>query len=187
MPSGKTHDRITLWGLPWVVLLSLFGTRNATLALIISGMYLFGGLMFGPDLDIYSIQYKRWGWLRWLWLPYQKSLRHRSKLSHGFLVGTTLRLVYFLTVLLIVGMIGVAIAQLIWGFTWNWQAAGQETWLWLGENRDRCLAIFVGLELGAMSHALADAIGSRRKQWQKQQAQRQAQKAPQTRKRKFKP
>lgn len=192
MPSGKTHDRITLWGLPWVVLLALFCTRNATLALIISGMYLFGGLMFGPDLDIYSIQYKRWGWLRWLWLPYQKSLRHRSKLSHGFVVGTLLRLIYLLAILLIVGMISIAIAQLIWGFDWNWQAVSHATWRWLAEHRGRCFAVFVGLELGAMSHSIADAIGSRRKQWQKQNAQKQtaqhsAKQKSQTRKRKFKP
>ncbi|MEM8639990.1 MAG: metal-binding protein [Cyanobacteria bacterium P01_G01_bin.54] len=187
MPAGKTHDRITLWSLPGIVVLALFCTRNATLALIISGMYLFGGLMFGPDLDIYSLQYKRWGWLRWLWLPYQRSIRHRSRLSHGFMVGTCLRLVYFLSFCLLNGVVGVAIAQLLFGFTWNWQAVGQGIFATLREHGDRFFAVFVGLELGAMSHVLADHFDSRKKRLKKAKQARQAEKQAQIRNRKFKP
>ena len=71
MPSGKTHDLITLVLAPptfaaaWGLSGSLAVSTAATAAM------LFGGLMFGPDLDIQSRQYTRWGVLRFLWLPYR--------------------------------------------------------------------------------------------------------------------
>ena len=61
MPSGITHDRITLWTLPWIAGIGYGITHNGELTLILAGGFLFSGLMFGPDLDIHSIQYKRWG------------------------------------------------------------------------------------------------------------------------------
>src|ERR671917_2173971 len=95
MPSGKTHDMVTLvlapptfaaaWGLTGSVWLS----AAATVAM------LFGGLMFGPDLDIQSRQYTRWGPLRVLWWPYKVVFRHRSRWSHGIVFGTLIRVVYF--------------------------------------------------------------------------------------------
>src|SRR5918998_3916008 len=60
---------------------------------------LFGGLMFGPDLDIQSRQYTRWGVFRFLWLPYRAFFRHRSRWSHGIIFGTLIRVVYFALVL----------------------------------------------------------------------------------------
>src|SRR3982750_1204758 len=99
MPSGKTHDMVTLvlapptfaaaWGLTGSVWLS----AAATVAM------LFGGLMFGPDLDIQSRQYTRWGPLRFLWWPYKVIFRHRSRWSHGIVFGTLIRVVYFASVL----------------------------------------------------------------------------------------
>ncbi|AFY39543.1 Protein of unknown function DUF2227, metal-binding protein [[Leptolyngbya] sp. PCC 7376] len=168
MPSGRTHDRITLWGLPWVVAIAYILTRNGELTLIVGLAYLFSGLMFGPDLDIHSVQFKRWGMFRWIWLPYQKTLSHRSSLSHGFLVGTTLRVLYFSIFLLVVGIIGVAIAQGVWGFDWNWrsffvvggQQVQQNYWA-------EVLALFAGLETGAMSHSVSDWTGSTIKRFKK--------------------
>lgn len=171
MPSGRTHDRITLWGLPWVVAIAYGVTRDGELTLVIALAYLFSGLMFGPDLDIHSVQFKRWGLLRWIWLPYQKTLRHRSRLSHGFIVGTTVRVMYFSLILGVAGMVGVAIAQGIFGFTWNWQtlmlSGGQQIKYHYGAE---LLALFVGLETGSMSHSLSDWLGStiklvRKKGW----------------------
>ena len=98
MPSGKTHDMVTFalapptfaaaWGLTGSVALS----AAATVAM------LFGGLMFGPDLDIQSRQYTRWGPLRFLWWPYKVIFRHRSRWSHGIIFGTLIRVVYFAAV-----------------------------------------------------------------------------------------
>jgi uncharacterized metal-binding protein len=161
MPSGRTHDRITLWLLPWVVGLSLLITRRAELTLLMAGGFLFSGLMFGPDLDIYSIQYQRWGVLRLIWWPYRSLLRHRSWLSHGPIVGTTLRIVYFLAFLLFLGGIILGIVQLIWGTAANWLELGKKLVLLLVKQYPHYLiALGVGLELGSLSHALSDSLGS---------------------------
>jgi uncharacterized metal-binding protein len=172
MPSGRTHDRVTLWSLPWIVGGSFAITRNGELTLIVGSAFLFSGLMFGPDLDIYSVQYKRWGWLRWLWLPYQKTLRHRSQLSHGPIVGTTLRIAYLGGCLGLMGILGVAVGQSIGDFAWNWHAFAQQSVQWLGIYRREAIALVVGLELGAMSHALADWLGSTYRPLQKKRGKK---------------
>jgi len=78
--------------------------------------------MFGPDLDLHSVQYKRWGPLL-LWIPYQNSTP--SLLSHGLIVGTTLRVLYLASWLGILGIFGLGIAQLVWDVGWNWQLLAQ--------------------------------------------------------------
>ncbi|MCW6035197.1 metal-binding protein [Spirulina subsalsa FACHB-351] len=167
MPSGRIHDRVTLWSLPWIAGGAFAVTRSGELTLIITGGFLFSGLMFGPDLDIYSVQFKRWGKLRWLWIPYQKALSHRSKLSHGFLIGTILRVVYLGVIVWGVSLLGIAIAQLIWGFAWNWQRVVVSSWQNFPHYQAEAIALFVGLELGAMSHSLADWTGSTHKRIQR--------------------
>ena len=164
MPSGRTHDRITFGLFPLIVGGSYWLTQSWISTALGAGGFLFSGLMFGPDLDIYSVQYKRWGWLRWLWLPYQKFMPHRSFLSHGFVIGTVLRIIYLLAVVFILGSSTVAIAQLIWGFDWNWQ---ELLFLEINDIQEQHLGKIVillcGLELGAMSHYLSDSISSLRK------------------------
>lgn len=161
MPSGRTHDRITLMSLPWIGGLSYLLTRQGELALIVAGAFLFSGLMFGPDLDIHSVQYKRWGIFRWLWLPYRSLMSHRSPLSHGLIIGTVLRLLYFLGFLSIISILGMAIAQFIWGFDWNWQQVGRQIFQSLqGQYLAEAIASVIGLELGAMSHTASDWLVS---------------------------
>ena len=166
MPSGRVHDRITLWSLPWVVGLTLFLTRKGSIALIVASAFLFSGLMFGPDLDIASVQTKRWGKLRPLWYPYQKLLRHRSFLSHGLLIGTTLRLLYLLSFLAIIAFLGVALAQL-WGFEWHWQQLITHSSELIIKYPQEAIALFLGLELGAIAHSGSDWITSTYKRYQK--------------------
>ena len=159
MPLGRTHDRITWWTTPAVggVVLGLGG--EVLTALSVTGAYLFSGLMFGGDLDIHSVQYRRWGPLRWIWLPYRRLVTHRSLLSHGPILGTLGRLIYlgvigtlFAVLALIVGRaLGVEVA---------WERYWQQVWRWLS---DRWLVVawtLVGLELGAMSHSISDVVGS---------------------------
>ena len=143
MPSGRTHDRITLWMLPFVVGTCYFIINDGELTLLFSGAFFFSGLMFGPDLDIHSIQFKRWGLFRLLWLPYQKLLHHRSWLSHGLIIGTVIRVIYLSLWIFIVSTILLAIAQLIWGFAWNWQTFfSQQFNLILTEYWREAIAIF---------------------------------------------
>ncbi|MEG4112498.1 MULTISPECIES: metal-binding protein [unclassified Microcoleus] len=167
MPSGRTHDQITMWSLPAVAALTFGQTQSSNLTLLVSGSFLFGGLMFGPDLDIYSCQYQRWGWFKAIWLPYQKSLRHRSFLSHGPLIGTALRILYLAIWIAVFGMLGLAIAEKVGNLGGNWQdvvlSYGRSTW----EHRIEILAVYIGLELGAMSHYLSDWGGSAYKKFKK--------------------
>ncbi|MEB3311204.1 MAG: metal-binding protein [Snowella sp.] len=168
MPSGRTHDRITVWSVPLIVGLTYGVTRSGQLTVLVMIAFLFSGLMFGPDLDIYSVQYKRWGWLRWIWIPYRSLIRHRSVLSHGFLIGTLLRLVYLSLIAGIVLGILIAIAALA-GYLNIQQLAKLSEALTFSQKHygQTFLALLIGLELGAMSHYLSDWIGSRYKQLQK--------------------
>jgi uncharacterized metal-binding protein len=181
MPSGITHDRITLWILPWVVGTTHVATHDGELTLILAGGFLFSGLMFGPDLDIYSQQYKRWGGLRWIWLPYRRMFRHRSFFSHGLIIGTIIRVIYLLLFIAIVAVFVVAIAQLIWGFDWNWQQFTRTKLnLLTTEYLRETVSLFLGLELGALSHSLSDWICSAYKQRVKKKPKPKTDKIPQS-------
>ncbi|NET00722.1 MAG: metal-binding protein [Sphaerospermopsis sp. SIO1G2] len=168
MPSGQTHDRITIWSVPLVAGVTLAATGSSGITLLVSGGFMFGGLMFGPDLDIYSRQFQRWGFLRWIWLPYQKSLRHRSFLSHGPIIGTTLRVVYLTTFLSMVGIVTVVLFARLANLAFDWE----DVWLNVGKiisaYYGEFWAGFVGCELGAMSHSLSDWTNSAYKRYQKQ-------------------
>ncbi len=156
MPAGRTHDQITLISLPFVAGLMLLLSRNSRLTLIACAGFLFSGLMFGPDLDIVSCQFKRWGPLRCIWLPYQKSLRHRSFWSHAPLIGTTLRLAYLgLWLGLVTGLVTMVLYY-GWRISWSWT----DTYTTLGNLAKQYpgegLVLYMGLELGAISHSLSD-------------------------------
>ena len=164
MPSGIAHDRITLWSLPWIASIGYGLTKNGELSLILAGGFLFSGLMFGPDLDIYSVQYKRWGFIRGIWIPYRHLFRHRSFFSHGLIVGTVIRVLYLFVIIATIAIIAVGIAQAMWGFYWNWrQFVFSQFDLLTHKYLKETIALFLGLELGAMSHSLSDLVSSKRK------------------------
>lgn len=165
MPSGKTHDRITLWSLPLVAALTFGHTRSSNLTLLVSGGFLFGGLMFGPDLDTYSRQFQRWGWFRWIWMPYQNGLNHRSFLSHGPLVGTAVRLIYLIAWIGFLAIPSLILSQ-FWARDWTLGAAFQEMWRSLSTHYVEAIALFIGLDLGATSHTLSDLLVSTHKRFQ---------------------
>ena len=167
MPSGRTHDRITLWCLPFVigatyiVTANLDATNSLTTTIIVAIAFLVGGFMLGPDLDIRSIQYKRWGLLRWIWLPYQKALKHRSTLSHGPIIGTAVRVIYMgVWVGIFTTVLAIALNAL-----WDAQLTSKSilaTVCYLGNHYiAEWVAAIIGLELGAISHSASDLVGSR--------------------------
>ncbi len=97
MPDGRTHDAITLvtasFAAPICFGIAFDGSPGR--AAVALGAYLVSGLLFSDDLDIDSIEYKRWRFLRFLWWPYQKLMPHRNWLSHGLIIGPALRILYF--------------------------------------------------------------------------------------------
>lgn len=158
MPSGRTHDRITwLCSVP-----TLAGTWQLTGRMVptlcVAGAFVFAGLMFSGDLDLPSVQSKRWGPLRLLWKPYQWLVPHRSSLSHGILLGPAVRLLYLMGMGALLG--GLALVGLhAYGRSPSEPqllAAGHQA-LALGmHHQEGVLAAMAGLWLGGASHTVAD-------------------------------
>jgi uncharacterized metal-binding protein len=166
MPSGKTHDAITFLFVAPTFAAAWQITKSVPLASTITFAFLFGGLMFGPDLDTVSKQYSRWGFMRFLWYPYQSFFKHRSRWSHGLVFGTLLRCIYFIGVLTIISFLAAYIVAIYTGgdlprlveFTRTWQQIGDYVRANFGDYA--FAAAFAGLWLGAASHTLTDMAGS---------------------------
>ena len=168
MPSGKTHDLVTFMLAPptFAAAWGLSGSLAASVAA--TAGVLFGGLMFGPDLDIQSRQYTRWGVFRFLWLPYKVAFKHRSRWSHGIVFGTLIRIVYFAAVLTLVFWAGIyARSVFLMGDAtpgWSdvvraWQVVESEA-ASHGVGWRVLIAALAGLWWGAASHTLTDVAWS---------------------------
>jgi uncharacterized metal-binding protein len=160
MSSGRTHDRITLISLPILTGISLALTRNAELTLWVAGSFLFGGLMFGPDLDIHSNQSIRWGWLRWMWQPYRQAVPHRSTLSHGPIIGTVCRLLYVGLWIILICLLYQSVCYFMKWPMWNEVQTWRSIQQFVTKHQAILWSIFVGLEVGSMSHYSADFLSS---------------------------
>lgn len=166
MPSGKTHDAITfILAVPtFVVAWGL--TENLMLAVVTTCAMLFGGLMFGPDLDILSRQYARWSIFRFLWLPYRVVFRHRSRWSHGIIFGTLIRVIYFTGVLVLLTLLAIYLYMMFTtGASPNLDQvalAWREVEASVGHSigRHALWACLAGLWWGAASHTLTDVTWS---------------------------
>jgi uncharacterized metal-binding protein len=166
MPSGRTHDAITFLLAAPAGAAAYAATRSVSASLIVAGAFVFGGLMFGPDLDTVSRQYSRWWVFRSLWYPYRSFFRHRSRFSHGLILGALIRVVYFLGVLTVV-VFTLFLCDAIYrggrapglaDIDNVWQTVGAGLRTGLGEHF--LLFIFLGLWLGAASHTFTDLAGS---------------------------
>lgn len=151
-------------------------THQPTLSLTLAGSFCFAGLMFSGDLDTKSVQYKRWGWLRWIWWPYQQLLKHRSPLSHGVMLGTLFRLLY-----LSIGIgFFVMLFQLVGAYR-HVSLQGQPLYgqalhagEWLYTNPWYVWSCLLGLWLGGLSHTAADETSSwLKRRWPKRQQRKQ--------------
>jgi uncharacterized metal-binding protein len=139
MASGKNHDRSILFTSPIVGIIGV--SYSLELGIIAASAHLLGGLYLSPDLDLISRPYKRWGLLRWLWIPYQKLIpRHRHWLSHGVIVGSLVRLLYLSAWVSPLWFIGLSQVQ------------------WSDLSRQKAIAFFCGVELSALNHLLLDGL-----------------------------
>ena len=140
MASGKNHDRAILLSTPIIGFIGV--SHSLELGIVAASAHLLGGLYLSPDLDLVSRPYKRWGWLRWLWIPYQKLIPcHRHWLSHGVIVGSIVRLLYLAALLLPLWVIFPGLQQVDWAITWG-----------------KAIAFLVGVELSALNHLLLDGL-----------------------------
>jgi uncharacterized metal-binding protein len=166
MPNARTHDAITYAIIPFTYLAAEMYWGDHTTSAIATVAMLFSGLMFGPDLDLDSKPYRRWGPLRFLWKPYQAALPHRSKFSHGPILGTVIRIVYFLIVFsLFAATVLYARHRFVNGEQTTWQAEFDVVkadlfTFWDGTDKQYFEAAFGGLWVGALAHTTADIFWS---------------------------
>ena len=166
MPNARTHDAITYALIPFTYLAAEMYWGDHTTSIIATVAMLFSGLMFGPDLDLDSKPYRRWGPLKFLWKPYQAALPHRSKLSHGPMLGTVVRIVYFLIVFsLFAATVLYARHRYLNGEQTTWQGEfgvvkADLFTFWEGTDKQYFEAAFGGLWVGALAHTTADIFWS---------------------------
>ncbi|NEQ51580.1 MAG: metal-binding protein [Leptolyngbya sp. SIO3F4] len=160
MPSGKHHDQITLWLLPMVLVSAFFITVDMPTAVIVAVSFLLSGLMMGPDLDIQSVQYRRWGPIRWIWYPYQVLVKHRSKWSHGPIIGTLVRVIYLAVWVALFATLGVIAINHLWQAKLSWKMIQPVLQDLFVQYIREWLALLAGLELGALSHYTSDWLAS---------------------------
>src|SRR5262245_5515198 len=166
MPNARTHDAITYAIIPLTFIAAEFYWGDHATSAIATVAMLFSGLMFGPDLDLDSKPYRRWGPLKFLWKPYQVALPHRSVLSHGPILGTVIRIVYFLIVfslfsatLLYVRHRYVNGAQSTLSDEFDWISS--DLFTLFDETDNKYLwGTFAGLCVGALAHTTADITWS---------------------------
>jgi uncharacterized metal-binding protein len=142
MASGRNHDRSILLTTP-IILAAAIASGHADAGLIATSAYYLSGMYLSPDLDLVSRPYKRWGFLRWLWLPYQRLIpRHRHWLSHGPVIGSAVRLVYLAAWLSPVWLLFPGLQQTQWS----------------GVTAPNAMAFFCGVELSALNHLVLDGL-----------------------------
>ena len=166
MPSGKVHDVITFVLAAPASAAAYWFYGDVLLAVNCGIAFLFGGLMFGPDLDTVSRPYARWGPVRSIWAPYRYFFPHRSRFTHGLVLGALLRVIYFLGVITLIILISGFVYQAYAGgrvagisdIAAFWEGVGRSIAHYSGANT--LLVVFVGLWAGAASHTFTDMTGS---------------------------
>ncbi|GAB6169921.1 metal-binding protein [Clostridium carnis] len=164
MASGKTHDKITVGMLPIVILIlirvniEIYNTLNKVIVFTVIGalIYIFAGYMFSGDLDIKSREYNRWGKIKYIWLPYQKLISHRSIFSHGILLGPIIRIVYLYIIFLLISaiMYSLNITKFSTIYLIN------RTVIFINENKKLMFIVWISLFLGSGLHTIVDIFYS---------------------------
>jgi uncharacterized metal-binding protein len=138
--SGKNHDRSIMFATPIVLAVGSY-QFGLEVGVIAAASHFLGGYWLSPDLDIKSRPFLRWGVLKFIWLPYQRFIPHRSPLSHAPVLGSVIRLLY----------LAVCLSPL-------WLIPGVSQVQWGGVNWSKAIAFLVGVELSALNHLLLDGL-----------------------------
>jgi len=115
------------------------------------------GILLSPDLDMLEGSYSfhvvrsvlgKTGGFAWrlLWLPYAAVVKHRSRLSHWPVLGTTIRIFYLMVLFLVV----LAMSNIIIATAWD------NVIMFITSNLETCLLIFAGLVGSDITHFLLD-------------------------------
>jgi uncharacterized metal-binding protein len=155
MPMGVTHRAInTVVSVPVAAGTLYIGWSPLQIACLVGG-YTFATFLMNPDLDLDSIGYQSWGWLRIIWWPYQKALGHRCWMSHFPIISTLLRIIYLLwfPVLLLL-LLGSSIRAMV----------RQEVLDWFPELAPYLLLLIFGMILSDTLHTILDTSSTELKQ-----------------------
>ncbi len=140
MASGKNHDRAILFTSPLVLVVGCY-QFGVELGIIAGASHFLGGYWLSPDLDIKSRPFLRWGILRFIWIPYQRLIPHRSPLSHAPALGSLLRLLYLAAWVSPLALVFPDLQRVQWVMDWG-----------------KVAAFLVGVELSALNHLLLDGL-----------------------------
>ncbi len=140
MASGKNHDRAILFASPLVLVVGCY-QFGLELGIIAGASHFLGGYWLSPDLDIKSRPFLRWGILKIIWLPYQRSIPHRNWKSHAPVLGSLLRLAYLAAWVFPFWLIFPDLQRVQWAIDWM-----------------KVIAFLIGVELSALNHLLLDGL-----------------------------
>lgn len=159
MSNGKTHFNFIKLTIPLLIIILILLSKKFNfkhpiffISLIIIFYYL-GGYFFSPDLDIKSKPYNNWKYLKFIWYPYQKLIPHRSILSHGIFIGTTIRLLYLYLIFSI-------IYSITFNVSLNYIIIN--TFHFVYEKFYIFFPIFLGLELSSLNHIFLDKFSHKK-------------------------
>ncbi len=130
MASGKNHDRAILFASPLVLVVGCW--QFGELGIIAGASHFLGGYWLSPDLDIKSRPFLRWGIFRFMWIPYQRLIPHRSPLSHAPVLGSVIRLLYLVAWVSLLVLVFPGLRQMQWAIGW-----------------EEAIAFLIGVELSA--------------------------------------
>jgi uncharacterized metal-binding protein len=166
MPNARTHDLITIVtgaaGAP-AALNSGLPDMSPTNATLLLGAYLASGLLFSPDLDLRSAPYRRWRKLRWMWLPYQRMVPHRSWISHSLVLGPLLRVLYFAGVMSLLALVVLGVLNLLVPVdpTGTALSVTAQIGRWVEAHPSTVGYVVLGFVLGGAAHTIADIVSTR--------------------------
>ncbi|MBY0450847.1 MAG: metal-binding protein [Cyanobacteria bacterium] len=159
MATGITHDRIALASLPagWLLSDAVFHASVVFSLALMLGLWL-GGLYLSPDLDTPSRPYFRWGLLRFCWKPYQWMVRHRSNLSHGWILAPFIRLLY-------AGCCFILLVKGLFSFSLPYEYLKLESTCiaFVSNHGPLILSFILGIWLSHLLHVTSDHLSSRLK------------------------
>ena len=111
MPGDATHVKSAKW-MCIICGIILFAAGVEILHIIgMMLLFMFGVMYLSPDLDLPKTSpLQRWGGLKILWSPFERNVAHRSRWSHGLILGYITIHAYFLVILSLM----IAFLRLAW-------------------------------------------------------------------------